>query len=118
MAIPLPNRFGEGGQAAEFTHSILVFPPVQRAVVWRLVKYKYGKDTGHLDEVVFSLTETLLQFDTVQNQRDLYPLGVPVRAIRRGGYVRIVYVLFGKVPTHPCVPSERCHIARRRPFLG
>ncbi|EMA70383.1 hypothetical protein C468_00075 [Halorubrum kocurii JCM 14978] len=54
---------------------------------------KHGEDAGHLVEVVLGLTETLLQFDAVKNQRDLHPLGVPVCAIRRGGYVRILNIL-------------------------
>lgn len=37
------------------------------------------------------LTETLLQFNAEQNQHDLYPLSVPVRAVGRGGYVRITH---------------------------
>ena len=73
---------------------------------------------GHLVEVVFSLTETLFELNAVQNQRDLYPLGVPVRAVRRGGYIRVINVLSGKVSTHPRQPSERYHIARRRPIPG
>jgi hypothetical protein len=54
-------------QAAEFTHPVLLFPPAERAVVRRLIEIKYGEDTGHLVEVVFSFAEALLQFDAVQN---------------------------------------------------
>lgn len=68
---------------------------------------QFSKNSGHLVKVVFSVTETLFQFDAEQNQCDLCSLGVPVRAIRRGGYTRIVDVLFGKVSTHPRSPSER-----------
>jgi hypothetical protein len=91
---------------------------MKRAVVWCVVEIKHSENTGYLVEVVFGLTETLLKFDTVQDQRDLYPLGVPIRAARRGGHVRIISVLFGKVSTHPSEPSERYHIARQRPFPG
>jgi hypothetical protein len=42
---------------------------------------KYGEDTGHLVEVVFSFTKTLLSLNAEQNNRDLCPLGVPVRAV-------------------------------------
>jgi hypothetical protein len=47
-------------QAAEFTHPILVFPPAEGTVVWCLVEIKYGEDTGHLVELVFSFTKTLI----------------------------------------------------------
>jgi len=105
--MPLPNTFGEREQAAEFTHPILVFPPAERAIMRWLVKIKHGEDLEHLVEVVFSVTETLLQFIAEQNQYNLRSLCVPVCAIRRGGYVGIVNVLFGKVSTHPSKPSER-----------
>jgi hypothetical protein len=48
----------------------------------------------------------------------LRPLGGPVRAIRRGGYVRLINLLFGKVSAHLGKPSERYHIARQRPIPG
>ena len=79
---------------------------------------KHGENAGHLVKIVFRLAETLFELDLVQNLRNLYPLGVPVRAVRRGGYVRIVNVLFGKISAHPRQPSERCYITRRRPIPG
>jgi hypothetical protein len=44
--------------------------------------------------------KTLFQLNAEQNQRDVCPLGVSVRVVRRGGYVRVIYVLFGKISTH------------------
>ncbi len=78
-----------------------MFPPAERTVLRCFVKSKYGEDAGHLVEGIFRLTETLFELDAVQNQRDLYPLGLPDRAVRSGGYVRVVNLLFGKVSTHP-----------------
>ena len=117
-AMPLPDTSGEGEKAAQFMHLVLLFPPAERTVVRCLVETEHAEDPGHLVEIVLSLTEALFEFDGVQNQRDLHPLGVPARAVRRDGYVRLVNALFGDFPTHPGKPSERCHIARRRPFPG
>jgi len=103
-------------QAAEFTHPVLVFPPTKQAVVRCIVEIKHGENARHLVEIVFSLTKTLFEFDAVQGQRDLYPLGVPVCAVRRGEYVRVINMLFGKVSTHPHNLSERYHITRLCPF--
>ena len=100
--MPLPDTSGEGEQAAQFAHPVLLFPPTERTVVRCLVEFEHGENAGHLVEVVLRLTETLLQFDAEQNQRDLYLFSVPVRAIRRGGYVWLVNVLFGKASTLPC----------------
>ena len=70
------NRGAGGGVHASGTR----FPPAKRAVVWCVVEIKHSKNTGHLVEVVLGFTETLFEFDTVQDQRELSPLGVPVRA--------------------------------------
>jgi len=45
-------------QAAEFTHPVLVFPPIKRTVVRCFVKIKHSENTGHFVEVIFRLTET------------------------------------------------------------
>jgi hypothetical protein len=116
--MPLPDTSEEREQAAEFTHSVLVFPPTKRTVVRCVVKIKHGEDARHLVEVIFGLTATLFKLDAEQNQCDLRPLGGPVRAIRRGGYVRLINLLFGKVSAHLGKPSERYHIARQRPIPG
>jgi len=79
------------------------------------VEIEYSKHTGHLVELVLSLTETLLRFCAEHNQHDLRLFSV---RIRRGGYVGNINVLSDKVSTHPRKPSERGHIARRRPFPG
>jgi hypothetical protein len=42
-------------------------------VAWCLVKIEYSENTRHLVEVFFRLAETLFQFDTVENQRNLHP---------------------------------------------
>jgi hypothetical protein len=67
-----------------------------------LIEVKHSEDTGHLVEIILSLAETLLEFDAEENQRDLHPLGVPVRAVRRGGYVRVVSMPFDKISTLAC----------------
>lgn len=54
-----------------------------------LGEVKDSENTGHLVEVIFGLTETLLEFDAEQDLADLHPLGVPVGAVRRRGYVRV-----------------------------
>jgi len=78
-------------------------------VVRCLVEIEHVEDTGYLVEIVLSLAEALFQFDAVQNQRDLYPFGVPVRAIRRGGDVQLVNVLLDNISTYTDKPSERCY---------
>ena len=93
--MPLPDMSGEGEQAAEFTHSILLLPPAERTVVRCLVKFEHSKNTGHLVEVVLGLAEAFLKFDAVKNQDDLHPFDVPARVVRRSEYVRLVNVLFG-----------------------
>jgi len=57
--IPLPDTSGEGGQAAEFTHLALVFPPAKRTVLRCFVRIKHSENTGHFVEVIFCLTKIL-----------------------------------------------------------
>ena len=98
-------------QAAEFTHVELLFPPTERGVIGRVVDVEFVADRFRVVEPRFALSKALVEFSPQEDQRDLYPLGEPAVAVRRSGFVWIIYMPFGKILTLPYQRSFGPHTA-------
>jgi len=80
-------------------------------VIRRRVEVQFLVDSDRIVEPGFGVTETLVEFGAEEYQCDLHPLGEPAIAIRRSGFVWIIYMLFGKILTLPYQRSFGLHIA-------
>jgi hypothetical protein len=80
-------------------------------VIGRFVDVEFVTDRFRVVEPRFALSQAFIEFSPQEDQRDLHPLGEPAVAIRRSGFVWLIYVLFGKVLTLPYQRSFGPHIA-------
>jgi len=83
--------------------------------VWYPFEVGFVENSSRTIESDFGLAEAFVKFDVHEDQRDLDPLGVPVIAVRRSGYVRVIDVLLSKVLRLSRKRSFGPHGARKRP---
>jgi len=80
-------------------------------MIGRCVDVEFVADWFRVVEPRFALSEAFVEFSPYEDQRDLHPLGEPADAVRRSGFVWIIYMLFGKILTLPYQRSFGLHIA-------